>query len=223
MEEYEEVLKKLVKQEYKTMEQLNHPHIVKMMEKGKKANFINHDGTKSKVYWISLELCLGGDFFDIVSESGAFSEDFARYYFQQMVSALEYMHDKGFSHRDMKLDNILLDSELNLKISDFGFASHQSVNTTYKGTENYMAPEILLGKEYNGKECDIFASGVILFTMITRSPPFIKANSSDKLYKFLWIGKPQFYWKRKFMKDKSKLKALSEDFKDLVSAMFSFK
>ena len=157
------------------MEQLKHPHIVKILKKGKKTNFITLDGSESKVYYIALELWEGGDFFNIVCESEAFSEDLARYYFQQMISALEYMHDKGFSHRDMKLDNILLDSKFNLKISDFGFASQQPLNTTTNvGTKIYLAPEILLGKEYKGKQCDIYAAGIILFIMVTKIPLLTK-------------------------------------------------
>ena len=89
------------------------------------------------------------------------------------------MHGKGFAHRDLKLENILLDSNYNIKLIDFGFAT-QLVNpgngspnlTQTVGTVGYAAPEIHLMVPYKGREVDIFALGVILFIMATGHPPF---------------------------------------------------
>jgi serine/threonine protein kinase len=80
------------------------------------------------------------------------------------------MNDEGYCHRDIKLENLLLDSDFNLKLSDFGFSSilmkDNQLLMTMKGTLGYMAPEIFQGKGYHGELTDIFALGVVLFGMI---------------------------------------------------------
>jgi serine/threonine protein kinase len=86
---------------------------------------------------------------------------------------LHYLHSNGVCHRDLKLDNILLDSEYNCKIIDFGFATElkgkdsSGFNNSFIGTASYMAPEILYGHKYQGHVADLFALGVILFNLYT--------------------------------------------------------
>lgn len=85
-----------------------------------------------------------------------------------MLSAIQYMSSMKIAHRDLKLENILVDCDLNLKIADFGYASFQKTDmlSSYRGTFTYMAPEIKEGKQYVGSQVDIFSSGVILFILI---------------------------------------------------------
>jgi len=92
---------------------------------------------------MALEVCSMGELFDFIAQTGRFSEPVARYYFSQLLDGLEYMHNKGMSHRDMKPDNVLFDSEFVLKIADFGFASFTQTNESFYGTKGYMAPEIM--------------------------------------------------------------------------------
>ena len=134
------------------------------------------------VDYLVLELVAGGDLFDFVANSGRFSEDVARYYMNQLMDALDYMHSNNCAHRDLKCENILLDSEFNLKVADFGFAAPVSGRdgsgflTTQLGTKMYMAPEIHLAKPYTGPGVDLFASAIILFIMLSQQPPFNSPN-----------------------------------------------
>ena len=85
-----------------------------------------------------------------------------------MLDVLDYMHGKNVVHRDLKLENILVDEELNLKVVDFGFATFRKINNlkTYRGTMTYMAPEIKENKVYDGIKIDLFSTAVILFIIV---------------------------------------------------------
>jgi len=82
------------------------------------------------------------------------------------------MKENNIYHRDLKMENLFLDENFNIKIGDFGFATNREITQTYWGTKQYMAPEIHEGKEYVPEKADIFASGSVLFTMIACFFPF---------------------------------------------------
>ena len=97
-----------------------------------------------------LEYAEGGELFDIIAETGKFSEPMARYYFKKFIGALNYCHEKGITHRDLKPENLLLNKDSDLKIADFGFAAPikgrdgKGYLDTHLGSLTYMAPEIHL-------------------------------------------------------------------------------
>jgi len=128
------------------------------------------------------------------------------------------MHQKGVSHRDLKLENILLDDNLNLKVADFGFSTYKKIEKlkSYRGTKTYMAPEIKQGKVYNGKQADIFSTGVILFILVQGIFPFGEAKKEEYYYRMLFEGKYDLYWK------KIGAESLSAEFKDLIIRMLSY-
>ena len=101
------------------------------------------------------------------------------------------MQTQGVVHRDLKLENILIDKCLNVKIADFGLALSGDTEslTSFCGSQGYMAPELEEKKEHRGTETDIFSLGVILFILVTGLAPFKKATLDDKNFRHLASGK----------------------------------
>jgi len=149
---------------------------------------------------------------------GAMGEDAGRFFLHQMLDSLEYMHNKRVVHRDLKLENILIDDQLNLKVADFGFACYKSIDTlkSYRGTMTYMAPEIKEGKQYKGTEVDLFSIGVILFIIVQGIFPFKEARKEEYFYNLLLTGKIDTYF------TKVNGNNLSPEFKDLILKFFAY-
>lgn len=114
---------------------------------------------------------------DLLRRRKRLSEPEVRLLLLQILGALKYMHSKRVIHRDLKLGNILLDSGMNIKISDFGLAAllatHGERKMTICGTPNYIAPEILYGKDAgHSYEVDLWSTGVVMYAMLYGKPPF---------------------------------------------------
>ncbi|AAF71802.1 putative serine/threonine-protein kinase SRK2C CAMK-OST1L family [Arabidopsis thaliana] len=124
-----------------------------------------------------MEYAAGGELFGRICSAGRFSEDEARFFFQQLISGVNYCHSLQICHRDLKLENTLLDgSEApRVKICDFGYSKsgvlHSQPKTTV-GTPAYIAPEVLSTKEYDGKIADVWSCGVTLYVMLVGAYPF---------------------------------------------------
>ncbi|XP_027344448.1 CBL-interacting serine/threonine-protein kinase 3-like [Abrus precatorius] len=160
------------------MKLIKHPNVVQLYEVM---------GSKTKIY-IILEYAIGGELFDKIVNNGRMGEKEARRYFQQLINAVDYCHSRGVYHRDLKLENLLLDSSGNLKISDFGLSAlSQQVRDdgllhTTCGTPNYVAPEVLDDGGYDGAAADLWSCGVILFVLLAGYLPFDDSNILN-LYK----------------------------------------
>merc|ERR1712080_347609 len=165
-----------------------------------------------------MEFVQGGLLFDLYQTMGAMGEDAGRFFLHQMLDSLEYMHNKRVVHRDLKLENILIDDQLNLKVADFGFACYKSIDTlkSYRGTMTYMAPEIKEGKQYKGTEVDLFSIGVIPFIIVQGIFPFKEARKEEYFYNLLLTGQIETYF------EKVNGTGLSSDFKDMILKLFSY-
>lgn len=123
-----------------------------------------------------MEVCGGGDLLTFVRRRRKLNEDQAKFIFRQIINGLKYVHSKGVLHRDIKLDNILLTSEGDVKICDFGVSKIvQNKNLVMEdqcGTPAYIAPEVFSGKGYKGFQSDIWSAGVVLYAMLLGTVPF---------------------------------------------------
>ena len=170
-----------------------------------------------------------GEIFEFLSNTGRFEEPVTRYYFKQLIGALEECHSKGFAHRDLKPENLLLDDTYNLKLADFGFATllagkdNTGKLKTILGTESYMAPEIhMKASYYHGILVDLFAAGIILFIFMTGHPPFNQAKPKDPYYNLICTNRHDKFWQSHSRKKPNGDAFFSEDFKSLINAMLAF-
>jgi len=172
----------------------------------------------SNLVFIVMEYVSGGLLFDLCQTMGAMGEDAGRFFMTQLVSSLDYMHNLRCVHRDLKLENILVDDDLNLKIADFGFACYKSIDQlkSYRGTMTYMAPEIKEGKTYDGTQVDLFSIGVIIFIIVQGIFPFKEARKEEYFYNLLLTGQIETYF------EKVNGTGLSADFKDMILKLFSY-
>ena len=172
------------------------------------------------VAFIAQEAILGGQLFEHLQTHGAIPEKIARHYFLQILDGLSHIHEKGLCHLDLKPENILLDKSYDAKIVDFGFTTELQEEvglTQIFGTEGYMAPEIHSRQAYNGQSVDVFALGVVLFQMLTGTPPFMRAMDEDLFYRQI-KEKSDLFWKV-HQKDNG---PYNIDFKSLFSSMVAF-
>ncbi|XP_027564874.1 maternal embryonic leucine zipper kinase isoform X5 [Neopelma chrysocephalum] len=160
-----------VKLEIDAMKDLSHQHICRLY----------HVIETPKKIFMVLEYCPGGELFDYIISKDRLSEEEARVFFRQVVSAIAYVHSRGYAHRDLKPENLLIDEEHNLKLIDFGLCAKPKGGLDYHlntccGSPAYAAPELIQGKAYIGSEADIWSMGVLLYALLCGFLPFDDDN-----------------------------------------------
>lgn len=156
-----------VHREINALKRLSHPNIVTLEE------VLQND----KYIGIVLEYASGGELFDYILKHRYLKDSLACRLFSQLVSGVHYMHTKGIVHRDLKLENLLLDKHKNIIITDFGFVNsfgtHNDLMKTSCGSPCYAAPELVISNEpYESRKVDVWSCGVILYAMLAGYLPF---------------------------------------------------
>ncbi|TPX59804.1 hypothetical protein PhCBS80983_g02175, partial [Powellomyces hirtus] len=169
-----------LQREIRFLRLLHHPHIVKVYDVIETPRFIH----------IIMEYASGGELFDYIVAHKRVKEREARSFFRQVLSAVDYCHKNAVIHRDLKPENLLLDETKTIKIIDFGFGNNFTVEgllDTFCGSPFYAAPEMILGKKYEGPEVDMWSLGVILFALLCGHLPFDDENMKE-LYRKIANG-----------------------------------
>ncbi|KAI8922335.1 kinase-like domain-containing protein [Powellomyces hirtus] len=167
--------------EAQIMRMLDHPNIVQLIEVME---------TKRQLHLV-LEYASGGEVLDYIVAHQRLKESEARKFFHEVVSALKYCHERNIVHRDLKAENLLLDSEMHIKISDFGLSNifdRGKQLSTCCGSPVYSAPELIEGRKYVGPEVDSWSLGVNLYAMVVGDLPFAE-KELKKLYERILSGR----------------------------------
>jgi len=173
-----------IKSERAILEEISHPFLVNL-----KSSFQD-----SKYIYMLFEYISGGELFSRLRKDGRFSNDVALFYACEILLAIQYLHKKDIVYRDLKPENLLIDKNGHIKITDFGFAKRIENDRTYTlcGTPEYLAPEIIKGSRVGyGKSVDWWAIGILVFEMLSGYPPFYD-NEPVGIYKKIIAGIIEF-------------------------------
>lgn len=195
-----DVVHKFLPREVKTLRTIVHDNVIKCYD------VIDTDDA----LYIVMEIADGGDVLDYINKRTRLTESVARLLFHDLLCGVEHCHTMSIVHRDLKCENLLLSSQMILKISDFGFARELDGKNleTYCGSYAYAAPEVILGQPYVGEPADIWSMGVILYAMVVGRLPF-KDNDVKTLLSEIshHITLPSY---------------LTDDIKDLIVRMLTY-
>lgn len=216
----EEDLRRRTKLEMGILQQSNHPNVVRLFDTFE---------TEKHICFV-MELCSGGDLFSYIKKRRRLKEEVARFFFRQIVEGLAYIHNvKLVVHRDIKLENILLDATGQVKICDFGVSrqlkTEKQVMHEQCGTPAYIAPEILRDQGYSGFKVDMWSAGVCLYAMLIGSVPF-KAATMAALQELILKGTYDLKFQtsansNKLNNPQAAANILSDQVKDLIAKLLN--
>ena len=196
----------------------NDTNIITFYESGKGMLIKSNKKPQKFVFYHVFELAENFELFDYLKVRG-FGEKFGRILFKQILSAVETCHQRGIVHKDIKTENILLTLDYQCKLAEFGLSvevTSKRPQWTITGTDGYFPPEIHSNKNYDLIQCDLFALGICLFIIVCGFKPFYAAKRLDPLYRRIWKGNYELYWK-----DLPNKIELSTSFKEMINRMFA--
>jgi len=197
----------------KLMLSLSHPNIIEC---------VPIMGQYDKFYALLTEFAKYGDFFDIVTKGFLNNEVLVRSYFHQLIQGLEYLHSEGVAHLDLKLENVMLGADFQLKIIDFDQSQNMNDQViTSGGTNNYRAPEVQNGTCKDFASADIYSAGIILYSFLAHNFPFreeLDPTLKDINSYSTFVYNNKYFWSGKALQ-KKRTNYFSDDFKELVNGM----
>ena len=189
-------IKILDKEKMKEIDKIRSNREIKILKKMRHRNIVHlyNDINTEKLIYLIMEYVKGKELLAYINEKNKLNENESCYYFQQIISGIEYLEKLKIVHRDIKLENIIIEDNKNIKILDFGLSNfYQKNNILYSscGSLCYASPEMVEGKKYSGSCVDIWSSGIVLFAMLCGYLPFTDSNE-QKLFKKIVEGKLYF-------------------------------
>jgi serine/threonine protein kinase len=221
--------------ENETLKKLKYEHIINLLEFGKGKIEINYSNKNynyeldkfrnlNEINYSLFEICNYDLFEYIYVVKSGFNENIAKKIFIQILNSVEYIHKNNIVHCDIKPENILIDNNFKIKLIDFGYSvklkNENEKLFKIKGTKIYTPPDCFYNnnKGFDGKSCDIFSLGVVLFVILMGIFPFKNALINDSYYKLIIKNDWKSFWK-KINKNNKKI---SEEFRDLFQKMICF-
>ena len=203
-----------------SLKNVNNPFMINLIDNGTGNISLKNKVLENKQY-IVLEYAPKGELFNYVyCYKQGLKEKYSKVIFVKILRGVLSCHKAGICHRDLKMQNILLDENYNPKICDFGFATFNNGKLNeYLGTLNYAAPEILSGTPYDGFKADIFSLGVVLLTLVTCKIGFKEATKKDPFYRYIMGKHYTQYWNLVG----GQIKGISEELKKLYYRMVSYR
>lgn len=206
-----------------------HPNVIALREAAWSVDYPKKDGTTAgPVAVLVMELANGGEVFRFLFYTKRpFSERIARNLFKQLADGVHHAHAMGVCHRDLKPDNLLFDSDFNLKICDFGMASPLLTETgspylrTLTGTPAYKSPQLMEKTAYDGTKADVWSMGVILFIFVMGRQPFGKAVAEDEWYAFIHRGQYELFWRYHMRLLEAGFERPSAEVRELINSMLT--
>ena len=197
----------------------NNPYMVNIKDSGE-GLIVRKNRPQTVNQYLVLEYASKGELFNYIycAKSGL-SELYSKVIFAKILKGIQACHNAGVCHRDLKMQNILVDENFNPKICDFGFATkNDHLLSEYLGTRAYAAPEVLRNKPYDGFKADIFSLGVVLITLTTCKIGFFEGSKNDPFYRLIALKHINKYWTAV----SKQIKGISQELKDLFIKMVSY-
>jgi len=200
---------------------LTDPHVIRIIY-CEQFKVIEHESLKLRASFILTEFAHYGDFSKLMElHSQNFDEVLIRTYFKQLIQGLESLHSQKIVHLDIKLQNLLLDENFNLRIADFDLSSFTSnANITSHGTRNHRAPEMINGKCKNGVAADVYSAGIALFNMSCGLVPHTENEPNNGIdFFYLLNNNNREFWRRHAEIQNKASNDFCPDFKSLINGM----